>query len=213
MKKLIILCFVAISSSGCEIGRLYETNVFGLSDIGKFKGIPKGGYALFPMPSPGTEAAAITLVAQASNRPVPSWTWDEFENWSVQKRNEAYGEYFDQVYLYLDVSHESSCPIRVERFDHRESAQQNEYSMWRSDVEVYERFVKGEESIFRFSEGTRGLFVEFPIADCENLLDAQPGELATLIVLVRDNDGEVLDEIQVSFDLRLRETFVDYWFF
>ena len=74
-------------------------------------------------------------------------------------------------------------------------------------------FLEGKEAAFRFHGGMRGLVVEFPIADCGNLLDVKQGERAVLTVIVRNTDGAVLDEIPVEFDLRLREAFVDYWLF
>jgi hypothetical protein len=213
MKKSIIFSLLAALLGGCEFVEIYETNVFGLSGDGAYKGIPREDYTLLPIPTTATDGAGITLIAQANHRPVPSWQWQEFETWSPEKRKLEYGKYFDQVYYFVEVSPESPCRFRTTRIDHRESAQEFEYRLWQSDVEIYHRFLEGKEAAFRFHEGMRGLVVEFPIADCGNLLGLKQGERAVLTVTVRDTAGAVLDEIPVEFDLRLREAFVDYWLF
>jgi len=189
------------SIGGCDVNRLYGTNIFGPPGEESDVIIERETFSLYAMASTGEEAPGITLIAQINDRPVPAWDWDEFKSWPQAKQESVYGDYYEQVYLSLSASHDSPCPIRKTSFDHRGMAQQFEYFHW----------LTASPASPRFREGAKGLFVEFPIAQCSNLLTRPDGQAATLTILIRNGEGEAVDEIDIRFTLELRDTSFDFW--
>lgn len=189
--------------SGCEVERLYEVRLSDLSEANTGQEFRRDGFLLTASPSPGTDFVALTLIAAAEPRPQPDWTWDEFGNWPQARRDAAFSDWFDHVYLDVSVSSDPKCSPQVQQFDQRKNAQEVLLGAWRSGV----------RPVGRFREGAKGIFVEFPVENCSALFSEDDTNYAWVIADVRGPDGELLDTVRIGYRIELRETFVDWWIF
>ena len=107
---------------GCEVKTLYEVRLSDLSKANIAQEYRRNNFTLHVMPSPGTENVGLTFIAPAEPRPDPDWTWNEFASWLQTRRAAAFSDWFDQVYLDVSASGNQGCPLRIQEFDHRETA-------------------------------------------------------------------------------------------
>ena len=202
-RGLSVLVLFPLFVSGCEVESLYEVRLSDLSEANTAQEFQRDEFLLFVSPSPGTDLVALTLIAAAEPRPDPDWTWNEFVNWPLARRDATFSDWYDRVYLDVSVSIDPQCPPQVQQFDHRNNAQEFLLGTWRTGV----------EPIHRFAEGAKGIFVEFPVEDCSALFNEDDRNYAWVVADVSDPDGELLDTVRIGYRIELRETFVDWWVF
>lgn len=188
---------------GCDVKTIYEVRLSDLAAANTAKEYRRNHITLHVFPSPGTENVGVTLIAAADPRPDPDWTWSEFGNWPQTRRDAAFSEWFDRVYLDVSASGTQGCPLRIQQFDHREAAQDAFYGSWLNDL----------KPPHKFAEGSKGVLVELPVERC--YAPTNPGHTnpAWLTAAVRDGNGKLLDTVRIEYRIELRESFVDWWAF
>jgi hypothetical protein len=189
--------------SGCEIKTLYEVRLSDLNEANTTREFRRNRFSLFAVPSPGTDVVFLTLIASAEPRPNPEWTWSEFGNWPQARRDATFSDWFDRVYLDVSVSGNPECPLQIQHFDHRKSAQQFLYANWLREV----------QPVHRFAEGTKGMLIEFPVDQCFAAGGSEDADYAWVVADVRVHDGELLDTVRIGYRIEPRESFVDWWLF
>lgn len=151
--------------------------------------------------------ASLVLLAPAEPRPDPDWTWNEFGNWPQTRRAAAFSDWFDRVYLDVSASGTQGCPLRIQHFDHRETAQDAFYGSWLNNL----------EPLYKFAEGSKGAFVELPVEQCYSTTDPAHTNQAWLVAAVRDGNGKLLDTVRIEHRIEhrieARESFVEWWIF
>lgn len=202
-KSLAFLILLAPTLLGCEVKTLYEVRLSGLSEANTAKEYRRNIFTLHVLPSPGTENVGLTLIAPAEPRPDPDWTWNEFGNWPQTRRAAAFSDWFDRVYLDISASGTQRCPLRIQQFDHRETAQDAFYGSWLNNL----------EPLHKFAEGSKGAFVELPVEQCYSTTDPAHTNQAWLVAAVRDGNGKLLDTVRIEYRIEARESFVEWWIF
>ena len=187
--------------AGCELNVSYRANLVGLPAEGHYSVVRGDEFDLYLAPSPSTDAPAITLLAVATDRPEITWDWEEFQSWPADEQKRVYGEYYERFYFAPSVTSSDACPIRVEAFDHRESAQEWDYSAW---------LRPGLDRLF--DDSSKGLVVKIPLEFCDRTSGSSAGSPETLVVVVRDRDGETLDTIEVAFSIDGHDKYVEWLF-
>lgn len=196
--RIIVLCPLFLALAGCEVQTLYGIELLDFDDDERWKEVQGSDYTLYLSTTNHTELPGIYLVALANDRPTdPPWDWEEFQSWSPDKKASVFGSYYDQTYRDLSVSHESTCPARVESFDHRGAAEETEYGRW----------LRGWPKRNAIDDHSRGVFVAIPVADCN-----QPGGVEELAVIVGNGHDGDDHQIKVSIRVNVVDTSVQWLF-
>lgn len=151
--------------------------------------IRKDGFTLYLAKSYSEDAPGITVIAYADNV-IPTWDWEEFRSWPSEKRAAVFGTYYDQKYLALNASHEVGCPLQVEKFDHRESAQETDYGQWLHKV------VPDKDA---YSVSPKGLIVSVPVHQCASLLEKPQSKAQVLTLSIASRPGIESEAIELQF--------------
>lgn len=202
LKKARFLILLTPAMAGCEVEELYAVRLSDLSEANTEREFPRNDFVLFAAPALGTDVATLTLIASAEPPPNHDWRWGEFGNWPQARRDAAFSDWWDRTYLEVSVSGGPECPLEVQRFDHREHAQQDLYANWLSDV----------TPVGRFPVGSKGVSIGFPVEQCL-AARSEDTDYAWLVADVRDSDGELFDTVRIAYRIELYDTFVDWWFF
>jgi len=108
---------------------MYDIQLPEFAKDGYWTVIRKDSYALYLSSHGSEEAPGITLIAQIDDL-YPTWDWEEFQDWSPEKRTAVFGDFYDNRYPSVNVSYQGACSLQVESFEHRESAQELAYGQW-----------------------------------------------------------------------------------
>ncbi|MDH3374956.1 MAG: hypothetical protein OEM85_16450 [Gammaproteobacteria bacterium] len=201
MARRIIAGLLCLWLAGCEIDVSYRASLPGLSKEGNYSVVRGDGFDLYLAPSPSTDAPAITVIAAATDRPAVPWDWDDFQSWPADQQERVYGEYYESLYFAPSVTSSDACPILSEEFDHRDSALERDYGAWlRPGLER------------PFDDAGKGLIVEIPLDVCNRTGESKTSSPETLVVVVRNRDGEALDTIEVAFNIDEYDRYVDWLF-
>lgn len=199
--RLSVIALFAVLASGCEVQTLYEVQ---LSDLAVDQGttvIRKDNASLHLSLSNSTDAPAITLIAAVDDLE-PTWDWEEFRGWPEEEQRSVFGAYYDRKYPSFDISFQSVCPLLVERFDHRESAQEMTYGRWLHNI---------EPANDGFYDLPRGQTVSVPIEACETTLDELRSEAQLLVVSFADAGIEDVESIEIEFRIGKVGTWLKVW--
>ena len=145
----------------------------------------------------------MTLIASAEPRPDHDWKWSEFGNWPQARRDAVFSDWFDRTYLDVSIAGDSRCPLQIQRFDHRDDAQQALYGIGMSDV----------KPVGRYPGGSKGVLVGFPVEQCYEPTSEEDMKFVWLVADVRASNGKLLDTVRFRYRIELRESFVDWWLF
>lgn len=201
MARRVFATLLFLWLAGCEIEVSYRASLVGLPQEGNYSVVRGDGFDLYLAPSPSTDAPAITIIAVAAEGLAVPWDWEEFQAWSDDQQERAYGEYYEGLYLVPSVTSSDACPIRTQEFDHRSSALER-------DIGASLR-----PGLKRpFDDVARGLIVEIPLDVCDRTADSQPGSFETLVVIIRDADGDTRDTVEVAFNIDEYDRYVDWLF-
>lgn len=163
--------------------------------------IRKEGFTLYLVKSDSEEAPGITVFAQV-DIVTPKWDWEEFRNWSADKRALVFGTYYDKRYPSLNFSYQSGCRLSVERFDHRESAQEVAYGQWLHNIEPEKD---------AFYDYPKGLLITIPIRECESSLAQPKSKPLLLTIIVADRLGTELEPIEIQLQVGKVGTWLVVW--
>lgn len=119
----------------------------------------------------------------------PTWDWEQFQNWSTEKKTLVFGAYYDKKYPPLNVSYENVCRLEVERFDHRKSAQEVAYGRWLHNI---------EPETEAFHDHPKGLLVSIPIHECESSLAQRESNTLPLTISVAGRLGAEPESIEIQ---------------
>ncbi len=193
---------VLIALGGCEVATMYGIQLDSQADNGHWRVVSSDYFTLNMVPSNHPVTPGITLVARASERPAPTWDWNEFQTWPEEDRARVFGNFYDQVYLDLDVSHGFDCAVNIDHFDHRGDAQEVAYGRWLRELPKRNSL----------DEPLKGVAVVFPAEQCLEELESSGNNSGTLVVGVSNIHGEELDRLEIDFSIVVVETFIDWWF-
>ena len=199
--RLFIIALLAALTSGCEIQTLYEVRP---SDLDVNQGrtvIRKDNVSLHLTMSNSTDTPGIALFAAVEGLE-PTWDWEEFQDWPEEQQRSTFGAYYDRKHPSFDISFQSACPLRLERFEHRESAQEMAYGRWLHDIEP----ANGE-----FYDAPRGQTVLIPIEACDTDLDKLRSDPQLLVVSFTDTGIEGVESIQIEFRIGTVGTWLKVW--
>jgi len=197
LTRVIYIFLIALCISGCEVQTLYEIQLPELAMESGEGVIRKDGFTLYLSNSNSEDAPGITVIAYADSV-IPTWDWEEFQSWPADKRATVFGTYYDEKYLSLNVSHEVGCPLQVEKFDHRESAQETDYGQWLHKVVPDE---------YAYSISPKGLIISVPVRQCASLLE-QPQSNAQVFTLNIASDPDIESE---AIEIQFRVSRVGVW--
>ena len=174
---------------------MYGIELIGFDEANFEKVIKTGDFSLYAVAGNHVEAPGISLVALSNDWPAePQWDWEEFQSWSPDKQASVFGSFYDQKYRDLSISNASTCPITVESFDGRESAQDAAYGRWLhnlpSDV---------------IGIAPKGIVVGAPIASCEQRAKLPAGDIEQITVIVDSAGAEKAQQVEVRFRVYLVE--------
>lgn len=202
LRQIIVLGLLVFTVLGCEVRSLYGIELVDFDEGELRKVVQRSDYSLYLLVANNPETPGITMIALSNDRPTdPSWDWEEFQSWPPDKKASVFGSFYDQKYRDLSVLHESTCPIRLENFDQRGSAQEVAYGRWLhgmpSDV---------------IGQHPKGVSVGVPVANCDKRLTLPAGEVEELTVIVDSGRGEEAKQIRVRFRVYLVDTGI-HWLF
>ena len=201
--RLVAIYLLGSCLAACDIRTLYGVELADTSNNTVWQSIQKDGYTLFLTGSNHDEVPGFYLIAQTNDQPDPPWNWEEFQTRSAEEKALTYGQYFDSIFLNINVRHQSKCPYQAISFDHRDSAQEQAYGRWLHQQPMRDRL----------NGPTKGLYVQIPVSDCTFLLN-QPGtKLEALTVVVASERAEDDDEIEIRFRVVVVDTWLDTKFF
>jgi hypothetical protein len=185
--------------SGCEVKNLYAVRLSDLREANTEQEFRRDHFRLFAAPALGPEVVTLTLIASAEPPPERDWTWGEFGSWPQARRDAAFSDWFDRTYLEVSVSGGPECPLKIQKFDHRASAQQALHANWMSDI----------KPVGRFPGGSKGISIGFPVEQCLDAADSEDTDYAWIVADVRDSHGELLDTVRIAYRIELHDSFVD----
>ena len=192
MRRLFSLCSLVLALVGCEVRTLYGVELLDFQDDERWKEVQGSDYTLYLSSTFSPEEPGVYLVALANDRPTePSWDWEEFQSRSPDVKTSAFGRYYDQTYRDMRVSSDSTCAIRVERFDHRDSAQEVEYGLW----------LHGQPNRDALEMHPKGVLVGLRVTDCNLRLSGSADYVEELTVVVENGRGQ--DEYPIKISLRV----------
>lgn len=201
--RRLTVCLFCCCLASCEIEGLYGVELAGAPDNTGRRNIQKDGYTLFLVSSNHTEVPGFYVVAQATEVPDPRWHWDEFQYWPAEKKMQAYGQYFDQLFLDVSVRFQSECPYQVVSVDHRESALEGFLGRGLTERDLRD-LIRGP---------VKGLFIQIPVSDCAYLLDEPETSLEKISIVVARENNESDDETEIRFRLSVLGTWLQTKYF
>jgi len=198
LRQFGVLGLLVSTLVGCEARSLYGIELIDVDEDDLGNVVQGSNYSLYLLVGSSPETPGITMSAISNDRPTkPSWDWEEFQSWSPEKRASVFGSFYDQKYRDLRVLHESTCSIRVESFDHRESALELDYGRLPNNI---------------ISMHHKGVSVEMPVANCNKRLTRPAGEVEELTVIINSGRGEEAEQVKVRFRIYLVDTSL-HWIF
>ena len=94
------------------------------------------------------------------------------------------------------------CRLSVERFDHRESAQEVAYGQWLHNIEPEND---------AFYDYPKGLLITIPIHECESSLAQPKSKPLSLTIIVADRLGAEVEPIEIQLQVGKVGTWLVVW--
>lgn len=188
--------------AGCEVESMYGIELVDSDEAESRMVIEKSDFTLYALVGNHPEAPGITLIAISSDWPAePQWDWEEFQSWPPDRQSTTFGSFYDQKYRELSVSHSLECPLPVESFDHRESAQEVAYGRWLHDLSSDE-----------IGLHPKGIMVDVPIGSCDRRANSPAGAIEEFTVTVHGGPAEEDKQVEIRFRTYLVEKYIQWLF-
>jgi len=200
LTRLSLIAVLALVTSGCEVQTLYRMELSSLVVEEGHTVVQKEDFNLYLSISNSMDSPAITMIAAVDGLE-RTWDWEEFQDWSNEKRRSVFGDYYESRYPPLDVAFQTACPVQVESFDHRDAALEIDYGQWLHDVPATDSFYVAP----------KGLIVSVPLEGCKNSLEELQQETQLLLVSVADSHGNVSEPIEIEFRVGRVGTWLRIW--
>ncbi|MEL7187070.1 MAG: hypothetical protein AAFN50_11660 [Pseudomonadota bacterium] len=197
-----LLCYTLV---GCEVRSLYGIEILDINDVEGWKVVETGDSRLYLQASDSPDLPGILLIALNSDSPaVPQWDWDDYQSLPADEKASTFGDFYNQKYRDLIVSHAMTCALTAENFDHRESAQEvASGSYGRRTLELPSN-VTGLHP--------KGILVTAPIANCDQRTTGPAGAIEEFTVTLDGGREREVQRIKVRFRVYLVENYIQWLF-
>ena len=205
LRQLLVFGLLCYTLVGCEVRSLYGIEILDFNDVEGWKVVEKGDSKLYLQVGNSPDAPGILLIALNSDSPaVPQWDWDDFQSLQPDEKASMFGDFYDQKYRDLSVSHAMTCALTVENFDQRERAQEVASGPYGRRTLELPGNVTGMYP--------KGISVTAPIANCDQRMTGPAGAIEEFTVTLDSGRDREVQRIKVRFRVYLVENYIRWLF-
>ena len=205
LRQLLVFGLLCYTLVGCEVRSLYGIEILDFNDVEGWKVVEKGDSKLYLQVGNSPDAPGILLIALNSDSPaVPQWDWDDFQSLQPDEKASMFGDFYDQKYRDLSVSHAMTCALTVENFDQREGAQEVASGPYGRRTLELPGNVTGIHP--------KGILVTAPIASCDQRMTGPAGAIEEFTVTLDSGRDREVQRIKVRFRVYRVENYIRWLF-